>query len=79
MAHTFTQEHLILYAYNELKPEVAEALELALETDPDLQNSFYEICETLEVLDGGRTSPSATNVQIIKEESQSANYAEPTA
>jgi uncharacterized coiled-coil DUF342 family protein len=79
MAHTFTQDHLILYAYNELKPEVAEALKKALETDPVLRDSYNELQETMTALDQGKTKPHATNVQIIKEESQSADYAEPTA
>jgi hypothetical protein len=72
MEHTFTQEHLLLYLYNELEHDLIAPLLHALETDNHLHEQFQVFKSELKSLDQVECpKPSATSVQIILEESSS--------
>ena len=72
MKQNFTQEQLILYVYDELRPEVVKALETELKTNVQLQEELKSLKSTMNLLDQVKSSPSKTNIKIILEESRSS-------
>ena len=69
MVQDFTQETLLLYAYNELDPLTATRLEQRLTSDPELKAQLNEIRECQTFLGTPKHSPHDTTIQIILEES----------
>jgi len=69
MVQDFTQETLLLYAYNELDPLMATRLEQRLMMDPDLKAQLNEIRECQSILGTPEYAPHDTTIQIILEES----------
>ncbi len=72
MIKNITQNHLLLYAYNELDQHDQKAVERALNSDPLIASQYRELSEMLYVMDSYRLSPNPTSLQIILEESSSA-------
>jgi len=69
MVQDFTQETLLLYAYNELDPPTAAHLEQRLTSDPALKAQLNEIRECQNILGTPQHTPHDTTIQIILEES----------
>lgn len=69
MVQDFTQETLLLYAYDELDPLIATRLEKRLNQDPELSARLTEIRECQSLLGTADHSPNDTTIQIILEES----------
>lgn len=72
MITNITQNHLLLYAYNELEPNDHLMVEAALQADPVLASQYAEMSELLLLMDSLEYKPHPTSLQIILEESSSA-------
>lgn len=68
--HSFTQEDLVQYLYNETSPEKSAALKAALETDWTLREKFDAISAAINGLEKLTLSPRKIAVDNI------LNYAE---
>lgn len=72
MEQNFTQDHLILFLYNELEEHLKAPLLKQLSEDINLQSCYAELKRDLDLLDSAKIpEPSATSIQIILEESSS--------
>lgn len=69
MANNVTENDLILYCYEELDQERSSEIDQALQNDPQLQQQYNILKQTMRVLDLGKMSPSQTTVDIIREHS----------
>lgn len=70
MEQDFTQQTLLLFAYNELDPATTAKVESRLIHDQDFQLRLHEIREMQSLLGSPRHSPHETSIQIILEESR---------
>ncbi|MFZ4583444.1 MAG: hypothetical protein ACOYM7_12405 [Paludibacter sp.] len=68
--HTFTQEDLLLYIYNETSHDTTVAIKAAIETDWTLREQFEVITSTTQSLESVSFSPRKKAVDFIM------NYAE---
>jgi hypothetical protein len=68
--HSFTQEDLVQYLYNETSPEKSAVLKAALETDWNLREKFDAISAAINSLEKLTLSPRQNAVDNI------LNYAE---
>jgi len=68
--HSFTQEDLVQYLYNETSPEKSAILKAALETDWILREKFEVLSSAINGLEKLTLSPRKTAVDNI------LNYAE---
>jgi hypothetical protein len=68
MNKTFTQDHLILLAYNELPPLDTQLLEEELKHNNQLAEAYKEIKSMLDLLPSERHTPHPTSVKIVLEE-----------
>ncbi|MBO3270336.1 hypothetical protein [Hymenobacter defluvii] len=65
MIKTFTQEKLLQYVYNELPANEQQALEQALQHDPELAAQCADLLLTLRALTAVRQAPSEATAQNI--------------
>jgi len=63
--HSFTQEDLVQYLYNETSPEKSAVLKAALETDWILREKFEAISSTVNSLEKLTLSPRKIAVDNI--------------
>lgn len=65
MIKTFTQEKLLQYVYNELPANEQQALEQALQHDPELAAQCADLLLALNALTAVRQAPSEATTQNI--------------
>jgi hypothetical protein len=63
----FTEEHLILYIYNELSESESLALTQAMESDAGLREQYKALLETTTYLSYGLAEPDPTTIEVIME------------
>lgn len=73
MIRTFTQNDVLRYVYNELKPGEARALEQQLLIDNDLMECYRELKEQAEGLNDTLLSASRRTLDSILNYSKSVN------
>lgn len=69
MAHTYTENDLLLYYYGELPTEQTAVIRHLIETDPEWQQRYSDVQLGLEMLDSLSEEPSPTSVEHILQHS----------
>lgn len=67
MYSRFTEDHLILYMYNELNETERLALQQAIDSGEELRNRLSGLLEVKNQLDGLSLSPNPTTIDMIME------------
>ena len=70
MPKIYTENHLLLYIYNELDATECNEIAEQLQLNPDLLRRYEELKESIAALNEMEEKPSETTIQIIKEYSQ---------
>jgi hypothetical protein len=74
MQEIITQEHVILYIYNELDANMRPIVERAIASEPDLLKFYQKAVLLLSELDKINDEPSETTISILNEESRSNSF-----
>jgi hypothetical protein len=69
MPLTFTDDHLLLYIYNELPAQESQVLQYVLQHDAELRQRLELMQSTVAMLDGYMLEPHPSTVEIILEHS----------
>ena len=73
MQQTFTQDDILLYIYNELKPERVNGLIKAVAENKELLTFYQGTLKTLNDLDLIKMEPAPSILNILNEESRSSS------
>ncbi len=65
MEHTFTLNDFIRYAYNETELPDTVLIQREIDNDPDTEEMYSEVVETLKFLDRLAISPSKMCIETI--------------
>jgi hypothetical protein len=74
MLEIITQEHVILYIYNELEANMRPIVERAIASEPDLLKFYQKAVLLLSELDKINDEPSETTISILNEEARSNSF-----
>lgn len=74
MQEIITQEHVILYIYNELDANMRPIVESAIASEPDLLKFYQKAVLLLSELDKINDEPSETTINILNEEARSNSF-----
>ncbi len=69
MPHSYTQEDLILFIYDEFPENEKFNMRKALETDPDLYFNYHQLLQVVGSLDTLNFEPNPSSVELVLEHS----------
>lgn len=67
MTKIYTEDHLLLYLYNELSNEEVIEIENALQQQPYLRDKLSEMSAAVAMISAIETEPSQTSVDMVLE------------
>jgi hypothetical protein len=69
-----TQEHILLYIYNELEAHLKEQVETSIATNPEHLKFYQKAIVIIDELNRIQENPSETTLQILNEEARSNSF-----
>lgn len=69
-----TQEHILLYLYNELDSHLKDAVEMSIATNPEHLKFYQKAILLTDELNKIQENPSETTIQILNEEARSNSF-----